>query len=456
MLMILKILYWLSKTWKFLLGKPHSTIHGKAKFMDGLEKAIFLNRKNKGIYLSRRYRLSMDDSFKNLCLVSPTGGGKTTRYVIPNILNSNGSVVVTDPSGEIYEKTCGAMRQRGYKIQVLQPANLSRSLYFNPLAYANTHQELKQLATVLGSLNSTDNALFWQTSAINLIYICLAAFKNIKTAHLGNVRRLLSHMGTNDKKLKKFMVDHLDDRTFDEFKAFMAQEHKVLSSILATARVALDLWSDPDIVRFSSFNTIDISMLRKEKTIVYVIVPEHQLRYFAIIVNLFYTACFKYCIDHKSGNEVFFFLDEFGNLPAIPDFATIATTLRKKRCSISVILQELSQLDAVYGRDEARSIYAGGMGSKLFFAGLDYSTCQYLENMLGGETQYDVIGADGRVRHDEKARTHRVPIMRADEIRMLKKNEAILISGARKPMKINMEPYFTNRRLNRLTEIKCS
>jgi type IV secretory pathway TraG/TraD family ATPase VirD4 len=48
-----------------------------------------------------------------------------------------------------------------------------------------------------------------------------------------------------------------------------------------------------------------------------------------------------------------FFLDEFGNLCKLRNFSSIITTLRKRRCSVSIIFQELSQLEKIYGDKDA-------------------------------------------------------------------------------------------------------
>jgi type IV secretory pathway TraG/TraD family ATPase VirD4 len=144
---------------------------------------------------------------------------------------------------------------------------------------------------------------------------------------------------------------------------------------------------------------------------------------------------------------VYFFLDEFGNSGRVHHFATIATTLRKRRCSLSIILQEYAQLSATYGDDEAAAIYAGGMNNKLYFAGLDLKTTSNLERALGHNTAFD----NETGFYDVSARTIAKPLMTADQIRMMKRNHALLISGSQKPVRLTMRPFFQYPELLRLT-----
>jgi len=345
------------------------------------------------------------------------------------------------------------MQARGYNIHVLQPANLAQSHRFNPLSRFKTPQQLRQLATTLAT-QSGGNDPFWTNTAINILYIGLVALsrcQNPAFKTLGNLRWLLNHFGVDGQTINPFMADHLDEVTFAEYKAFVAQDSKVLSSILSSARAALDLWSDPDIIQLTGSDNIDIQRFRHQKSITYLIVPEHQISYFSLILNLFYTACFESCladVDQPDLLPVFFFLDEFGNLGKIPRFASIATTLRKRNCCLCVILQELSQLETLYGRDGAKSIFSGGMGNKLFFSGLDLDTCQYLERVLGKNTVYDT--AFGGV--SDKAKTVAQPLMSLDEVRMMDQKTGILISGSEKPVRLEMLPYFLDKTLAKLTE----
>uniref|UniRef100_UPI003D0DB3DF type IV secretory system conjugative DNA transfer family protein n=1 Tax=Arcobacter sp. TaxID=1872629 RepID=UPI003D0DB3DF len=125
----------------------------KDGFMNSSTQNKKFSHKNKGLLLDGiDKRLSLKDSFNHLALVSRTGGGKTTSYVIPNIFklaNEKNSMIITDISGELYDKTSGYLSKKGYKIYVLNPDNLSESIGYNPLYNIKDSVDIDELSTIL-------------------------------------------------------------------------------------------------------------------------------------------------------------------------------------------------------------------------------------------------------------------------------------------------------------------
>jgi type IV secretion system protein VirD4 len=127
-------------------------------------------------------------------------------------------------------------------------------------------------------------------------------------------------------------------------------------------------------------------------------------------------------------------LDEFGNMGTLPNFQNIITTLRKRNCSISIILQGIKQLNDLYNRDIAETIF-DSCASKIFFSGLGVETCQIVERLLGKET----------VNHKDlntgKKSLHGRNLMTADEIRRLDRSTIIYIFSNQKPLLLNTRYY---------------
>ncbi len=93
--------------------------------------------------------------------------------------------------------------------------------------------------------------------------------------------------GVDSRGMHWFMSKNLkEEPLFSEYLAICAQDDRVLASVLSSSRACLELWSDPDVCRLTASDNVALEDLRKERTVVYLVVPEHQVRYFSIVLNL--------------------------------------------------------------------------------------------------------------------------------------------------------------------------
>ena len=162
-----------SKLNPFFAYLHYQKIKDKNGMMSKTDIAKIFKFNNKGLLLDGKdKRLSIKDSCNHLAVISRTGGGKTSTFVLPNIYklaNDKCSMVITDLSGEIYEKTSGYLKNKGFTIYVLDPLNLQGSNRFNPLYYAATPSKIDKVANILISSNTrgsiSGDSQFWYDGA---------------------------------------------------------------------------------------------------------------------------------------------------------------------------------------------------------------------------------------------------------------------------------------------------
>ena len=418
------------------------------RFQRFWERWQVMNRFHKGLLIdgAGRNRLSAKNSFEHVAVISPTGGGKTTRYIVPNLLSLDDcSMVVTDPSGEIYQQTAGYLEKKGFKIEVLNLEEPGKSRGYNPVAKATTFTEIDKLAAVL--MRSANPVVkpgdeIWFEEPQTLLAVLLRCLKETKDyANLANLLYLLQNFGDDGKSLEDLLSRYApDEATINQFKGFISGNDRMRAAFLTTARNALRIFGNPEIAAMTSRDEIDFHALRDEKTVLYLIVPETDAKFYSFIVNCFFMQFFEAQkqLQYKSqGLPIYVLFDEFGQY-YVPDFDTISTTIRKFRVSLSIIIQDPIQLVDRYGQNTASTILSGGIRTKLFYAGLDLQTSETVERMLG------------RV----KVGTREENLMNADRIRRLDVKKGILVTSNQEPILFRARPFYQDRSMKRKTRIK--
>ena len=168
-------------------------------------------------------------------------------------------------------------------------------------------------------------------------------------------------------------------------------------------------------------------------------------------MNLFYSQLFNEMMERlhqKNDLPIYCILDEFGNMN-IPRFPSIITTIRKYKVSVSIILQNISQLNEVYSQNKAKTILDGGIASKLILSGADLELATTLERMFGKRKKLEET-ADGSYVYEN------IDVMSVSEIRTMKDNEALFVYANKRPLKLDIKPYYKDFMLNSFSKINPS
>lgn len=440
------------------LTKPPLKNNGMMSKQDELK---LFSRFNSGLLIDgKTKRLSEEESFKHLALISRTGGGKTTSYVIPNIFKLSSddcSMVITDLSGEIFEKTSGYLGKKGFNIYVLDPSHLEESIRYNPLEFANTSTQIDMLSEILiassGLKGDRAEDRIWSDGAKSIISILIRVLKSTndkRFINLANVRYMLNNFGSNGENLDEFIKRYADDKTFNEYKGFINGNEKTIQSFITTANIALSpIGINDNLEKLTYSNTIDFEKLRKEKSVIYIRVEQQYQEQYSFLLNLFYTQLFYKMLDKIPTNKdlaIYCLLDEFGNMN-IPKFPSIITTIRKYKVSISIILQNISQLEETYSQNKAKTILEGGIATKLIYSGADLDLASKLEKMFG-------IKEVTKQKPEGEYYIDKENVMSVSEIRTIEDNEALIVYSNKKPLKLTIKPYYKDMMYNSFSKVK--
>ena len=241
-----------------------------ARFAKPRQYKKYLSARHKGLLIDgRNLRLSEEESFKNVAVIARTGAGKTSRFIIPNVLDKakmNASMVINDPRGEVYAATSGAMKRAGYDIKVIAPHQAEISARFNPLAEARDDIELDAIAELLvraGNPNNSD--AFWNAGATRFASVFLKALRNVEKTEgrpvmtLTNLAYLLQNFGSDGAPLTNFMANATidpdcpnDPTLWNEWKGVLTGNPEGVQSFVLNALTALRAMSNRNVAWLTS------------------------------------------------------------------------------------------------------------------------------------------------------------------------------------------------------------
>jgi type IV secretion system protein VirD4 len=409
-----------------------------------------------------RARYITSKVFPHALIVAPTGRGKTSGFVIPNLLTWQGSAVTLDVKGECFEATARHRAAQGDKVYRFAPTDWEgkRTHRYNPLLRiyeledpARQQMELQLLATLfLQSDNDRVQGLL--KGGIDLFVAAgLLAFQR-KKPNLGEIYRIAASGGNKqkeyvargheiDNKAAKLIFTRLASTNNDTLTSYV--------SLLMTS--GLDQWQNPAIDEATQVSDFDFRTIRKKPFTVYLVVQPLMVKALAPLIRLFFSDLLSAMQEKEPGKDepwpVMIMLDEFNRLGKMPIVVESIETLRTYRGHLAVVTQTIPALDEIYGENTRRALQ-GNAGVKLYLTPSDEKTIEELSKAVGKTTKTVItrsrsIGKNPFEGRSQSTRTEETSLLPEDEARRLPLDEIIMVVDAQMPVRAKRIQYFDDR-----------
>ncbi len=346
--------------------------------VEELKKAGFTMPSNEQMILGddRYYDMDTHRTYRNnnVLVVGASGAGKTRSIVTPNLLQANGSYIISDPKGNLFDRYALYLKSKGYEIKRLDFTDPGHSDHYNFFRYIRSYQDIVKLSHMLIFQHKNVNSKmdpFWDEAAQLLIQSLMGFLwetmpKNEQNYH--NLMELLElFFVSGDMTEEVAPIDTIfqdlekcnkDSYALKCYRKFRIAADKTLRSILISANARLGLFDTPDLCAMMSEDTINISSIGKKKTALFVVVSDTD-RSLDVLVNMFFTQAMnelclyadKHCKDNVLPVPVRFIMDDFATNCRIEDFPRMIASIRSRGISAMMMIQAESQLEEGYGED---------------------------------------------------------------------------------------------------------
>ena len=398
--------------------------------------------------------LWVDNGEYHSLIIGATGSGKTQGVVFPQVhslAKARESMIITDPKGEIYEKSSVMLREMGYQILLLNFRDPQNGSAWNPMTLpyklykSGNHDKAIELRDDL-ALNilyddSNKNAdPFWEkTSADYFSGIALGLFEDAKEDEINiNSISLATTVGEEKFGGSTYIKEYFNAKDPASAAAINASSTimaptETKGSILSVFKQKVKLFASRDnLSEMLSYSSVDLESIGERPTAVFIVIQDEKKTYHSLVTILLkqiYETLISTAQKHggKLPVRTNFILDEFANMPPLKDVTTMITAARSRRIRFTMIIQNFAQLDAVYGKDDAETI-RGNCGNIIYLITTELKALEEISKMCG----------EVKSKKDEK--TASTPLVTVSDLQRMKQYETVILRMRKQPFKTKLTP----------------
>ena len=439
--------------------------HGSAKWgnVRAVDKKYRDKRPEQNKLFTQNVRMGLDGKKHrrnlNTVVVGGSGAGKSFNLAKPNLMQANTSFTVLDPKGELVRDTGYLLEQKGYEVRVLDLLNMEKSFCYNPFVYLRDDNDVQRLVTNLFKSTtpkgSQSNDPFWDTAASMLLLALVFYLKYEAPEDEQNFPMVMEmlraaevredddcYQSPLDELFERLEMKNPDHIAVKYYKDYHSGSAKTLKSIQITLAARLEKFNLSSLAALTVADELDLPSLGEKKVALFALIPDNDTS-FNFLVSILYTQIFQqlfWLADHKYGGSlpvpVHFLMDEFANVSLPDDFDKILATMRSRNVSVTIILQNIAQLKALFEK-QWESIL-GNCDEMLYLGGNEASTHKLIsESYLGKSTIDTNTYGKSSGRSGNYSTNYQITgreLMTPDEVRMMDNRYALLFIRGERPI----------------------
>jgi type IV secretion system protein VirD4 len=447
--------------------RRHSNPLGDASFQTvmSLRRGKWFQRKGHILGRLGRQILRVNDERHHL-VIGPTRSGKGAGYVVPNALTHEGSMIVTDLKGEIFRSTAGYRKLKGNQVFLFAPGS-ARTHRYNPLDYIRPDRgdrttDIQNIAAILVPENTESENSIWQATA-QQVMAGVISYVNESVYYEGrrNLAEVTSFLnsGANLQALMVLIKEkepYLSRFTLESFNAYIALPERAAASALLDIQKALRPFRNERIAAATSVTDMDLRALKHRPVSIYLAPNITDITLLKPLLALFVQQTLDTLLleDTSRSVPVYFLLDEFRQLKKMSEITTKLPYVAGYNIKIAFIIQDLKNLDEIYGETSRHSLM-GNCGYQLVFGANDQVTAETVSKGLGKrtvryKTESRTIELMGLHRRTKVEQLRERDLMMPQEIRQMPPSKMVIVAEGQGPILADKLRFFATSPFDRM------